>query len=359
MENREIAPAGRFGEAFYRANVLVTGHTGFKGAWLCVWLGMLGANLVGYALDPAQEQGVFVRCGLSRKMIDLRGDVRDLARLKMAFEAYRPEVVFHLAAQPIVRRSYSEPAETFETNVMGTVNVLEAARACASVKAVIVVTSDKCYENREMIWGCRESDPLGGADPYSASKGCAELAVAAYRSSFFPPEKGKSVVTVRAGNAFGGGDWAEFRLIPDCVRAFQSNRPVELRNPDSVRPWQFVLEPLSGYLLLAAELLRGTALGGAWNFGPEPESSVSVQEIAELLAQIWGGSARVRNAEESQAPYEAGAVSLDCTKAKLLLGWRPRLDLRAALEQTVAWYRSEGDALELCREQIAQYSERM
>lgn len=359
LENMELAPAGRFGEAFYQKNVLVTGHTGFKGSWLCVWLGMLGANLTGYALDPAHDRDNFVRCGLSRKMIDLRGDVRDLARLKMAFEAYRPEVVFHLAAQPIVRRSYREPAETFETNVMGTVNVLEAARACGSVKAVVIATSDKCYENRESIWGCREEDPLGGVDPYSASKGCAELVTSAYRNSFFPPEKGKAVVSVRAGNVFGGGDWSEFRLVPDCIRALEENRPIELRSPESVRPWQFVLEPLSGYLLLAAELLCGAPLDGAWNFGPEPEDSVSVQALAELLAKIWGGSARVRCAAEENAPYEAAALSLDCTKAKLLLGWRPRLDLQTALEFTAEGYRREDDAMNLCQSQIARYSERM
>ncbi|NLJ30171.1 MAG: CDP-glucose 4,6-dehydratase [Clostridiales bacterium] len=359
METVELAPAGCFGGAFYRKNVLVTGHTGFKGSWLCVWLGMLGARLTGYALDPVNDRDNFVMCGLSGKMIDLRGDVRDRARLNMAFEAYRPELVFHLAAQPLVLRSYREPAETFETNVMGTVNVLEAARSCGSVKAVIIVTSDKCYENREPFWGCREDDPMGGLDPYSASKGCAELAAASYRHSFFPEEKGKTVASVRAGNVFGGGDWSEFRLIPDCIRALEANRPVELRSPESVRPWQFVLEPLSGYLLLASQLLEGVPLDGAWNFGPEPADSVSVGELAELLAEIWGGSARVRFSQEEDPPREAAALRLDCTKAKLLLGWRPRMDLRTALEYTVEWYRHDGDFLNLCESQIAGYCERM
>jgi len=358
METVEIDGLNLFDGVYQGKCVLVTGHTGFKGSWLSLWLYLMGAKVVGYALDPATQRDNFVRCGLHGKIIDLRGDIRDAALLNQVFDTYRPEFVFHLAAQPIVRRSYENPTETFETNVMGTVNVLEAIRSCNSVKAGVIITSDKCYENREQIWGYREDDKMGGYDPYSASKGCAELVTSAYRNSFFRRDSEKSIATVRAGNVIGGGDWSDFRLLPDCVRAAQSQIPIEIRNPDSVRPWQFVLEPLYGYLLLGSKLFqRGAAYSGAWNFGPDFESIATVKTATELFAALWGGGAGIHCFSSEDAPHEAGLLSLDCTKAKTLLGWKPRLNLQQALEYTVEWYKNENteDLFALCKSQIVSY----
>lgn len=358
MENMEIDLSRMFG-GFYRGkNVLVTGHTGFKGSWLCLWLYLLGARVVGYALDPPAENGNFSLCGLRRRMVDIRGDIRDGARLKQIFDLYEPEIVFHLAAQPIVRRSYEIPGETFETNIMGTVEVLENIRLSQTVKTGVIVTSDKCYENREQLWGYREGDALGGYDPYSASKGCAELVTAAYRSSFFSTRPGKCVSTARAGNVFGGGDWAEDRLVPDCIRALQSHSPIMLRNPESVRPWQHVLEPLYGYLLLAYQMAeKGSRYTGAWNFGPDADSVVPVGRLADELISLWGSGEWV-DCSEYTSLHETAMLSLDCTKAKTFLGWKPRMNLKKALEYTVEWYRDyrREDVYALCRRQIASYS---
>ena len=361
MEEMTIDCKKMFGGFYRGSNVLVTGHTGFKGSWLCLWLYLMGARVTGYALDPATDQDNFVLCGLRHRMVDIRGDIRDEARLKQVFDLYEPEIVFHLAAQPIVRRSYEIPEETFETNVLGTVRVLENIRLSHTVKTGIIVTSDKCYENREQIWGYREGDMLGGYDPYSASKGCAELVTASYRNSFFNARSGKYsgkyISSVRAGNVIGGGDWSQDRLIPDCIRALQSHRPIEIRNPESVRPWQHVLEPLYGYLLLAYKMTeQGTRYTGSWNFGPDFESTVPVGRVADMLVSLWGGG-EWEDCSEHTALHEASLLSLDCTKAKVFLGWKPRMDLRQALEYTVEWYRTfrREDVYPLCGRQIAAY----
>lgn len=359
METVEIDFPEQFDGTYRGKNVLVTGHTGFKGSWLSLWLHLMGANVIGYALEPATEEDNFVLCGLHHKITDLRGDVRDTAHLRQVFEIYQPEIVFHLAAQPIVRRSYEIPAETFETNVMGTVHVLDAIRSSGSAKAGVIITSDKCYENREQIWGYRENDRLGGYDPYSASKGCAELVASAFRTSYFGPNSGKTIVTARAGNVIGGGDWSQDRLIPDCMRAFIRHDPIVLRNPDSVRPWQFVLEPLYGYLLLGQKLLRdGAEYSGAWNFGPDFDSIVPVKKVVGLLASFWGNSPAFLSAAPQNAPHESELLSLDCTKAKTRLKWKPQLNLQDALKYTVEWYKNDRaeDVYSLCERQIASYS---
>ena len=359
MEAMAIDFSRLFGGVYSGKNILVTGHTGFKGSWLSLWLYCMGANVVGYALAPATERDNFVLCGLHEKIIDLRGDIRDSSALGKAFDTYRPEIVFHLAAQPIVRRSYEIPAETFETNVMGTVHVLEAIRSSGTAKAGIIITSDKCYENREQLWGYRENDRLGGYDPYSASKGCAEIVTAAYQKSYFGRDSGKAIASVRAGNVIGGGDWSDSRLVPDCIRALESQKPIEIRNPNSVRPWQFVLEPLYGYLLLGAKLLQqGSRYGGAWNFGPDYDSVATVKTVTDQLIALWGNGAS-RNCDRLQdAPHEAALLSLDCTKAKALLGWKPRLKLQKALDYTVEWYKNHDEnSFELCKRQIVSYCE--
>jgi CDP-glucose 4,6-dehydratase len=358
METMGIDFSEQFDGVYLGKNVLVTGHTGFKGSWLSLWLHLMGANVIGYALGPATAQDNFVLCGLHNKIIDLRGDIRDTALLKQVFEVYQPDIVFHLAAQPIVRHSYEIPAETFETNVMGTVNVLDAIRGCSSVKAGVIITSDKCYENREQIWGYRENDKMGGYDPYSASKGCAELVAAAFRTSYFSANSGKAIATARAGNVIGGGDWSQDRLIPDCIRAFIKQDPIVLRNPDSVRPWQFVLEPLYGYLLLGKKLLHdGAKYSGAWNFGPDFDSIAPVKKVVSLLTNFWGSSPGILSAAPQNAPHEAALLSLDCTKAKNLLDWKPRLNLQNALNYTVEWYKNDRteDVYALCERQIASY----
>lgn len=352
METVEIDGSRLFGGIYSGRRVLVTGHTGFKGSWLSLWLSMLGATVFGYALPPVSDEGNFTLCGLKDSVTDLRGDVRDKKRLKGIFETFQPEIVFHLAAQPIVRLSYERPEETFETNVMGTVNVLENVRACRSVIAAIVVTSDKCYENREQLWGYRETDALGGFDPYSASKGCQEIVASSYARSFRLP-----VASARAGNVIGGGDWSRDRIVPDCIRALRAGEPVPVRNPGAVRPWQFVLEPLYGYLTLARKLaLNPEKYVGAWNFGPEFDSAVSVREIVESVIGLWG-SGEWQDLSGGSAVHEAGVLRLDCTKAKSLLGWHPRLSLGEALERTVEWYKNcrDGGAAGICRRQIAEY----
>jgi CDP-glucose 4,6-dehydratase len=338
--------------------VFVTGHTGFKGAWLCLLLRHLGAVVTGYALAPATEPSLFELAGVRDHIRDLRGDVRDRDALTRALRESRPEVVLHLAAQSLVRASYAEPVETLATNVMGTAHLLEASRQTEGVRAVVVVTSDKCYENRERIWGYRESDPMGGFDPYSASKGCAELVTAAWRRSFFASAGDTApaaVASARAGNVIGGGDWAADRLVPDCVRAFQAGHCVRIRRPEAVRPWQHVLEPLGGYLHLAELLLDGGArFAEGWNFGPREDDARPVRWVVQRAVELWGGDARWEMCGEEH-PHEAGWLHLDCSKARVHLGWRPRTDVTQAMDWTIGWYRDVAggmDAGAACRTQI-------
>ncbi len=355
MEAMGVTFKNMFGGAYFKKRVLITGHTGFKGAWLTLWLTLMGAEVMGYALDPPYENGMFERCGVANGMMDVRDDIRDDAELSDAFWFSQPEIVFHLAAQPIVRLSYDAPAETLETNIMGTVNVLENIRMLDSVRAAVLVTSDKCYENREQLWGYRECDAMGGFDPYSASKGCAELVTSAYYRSFFEKQK-KGIATARAGNVIGGGDWAQDRIVPDCIRALQAGNPIKVRNPHAVRPWQFVLEPLYGYLLLGQKLLRDPGnYSGAWNFGPD-YAVAPVGTLVETLVGIWGSGAW-EDLSVPGAVHEATQLHLDCTKAKALLNWQPRLSLQEALEETAAWYRADpkGDLRALCIDQIGRY----
>ncbi len=351
-----------FHNAFQDQRVLVTGHTGFKGSWLSLWLAELGAQVIGYSLEPPTQPDNFSACRLSERLTDLRGDVRDLDKLQETFERYAPQAVFHLAAQPLVRQSYAQPVETFAANGMGTVNVLEAARGCPSVRAVVCITSDKVYENLERLQGYVETDRLGGRDPYSASKAMAELAIAAYRQSFFAGAGSPLVASARAGNVIGGGDWGADRLVPDCVRALTQGRPVGLRNPASRRPWQFILEPLSGYLWLAARLLEGKRdLAEAWNFGPPESTPVSVGELAAKLVELWGaGSLEMQ--PQPQAPHEAGMLSLSWEKAARRLAWQPVYNWETALAETVSWYQtyyeSAGqDLYDTCVKQVQTYTE--
>jgi len=328
------------GEFWRGKRVLITGHTGFKGGWLALWLKALGAQVSGFALAPDTDPSFFESAGLRGAGIDHRlGDVRNLAELRAAMKAIRPDVVFHLAAQSLVRRSYAEPVETYATNVMGTVNLLEAVRQERSARAVVVVTSDKCYENRERDEGYRESEALGGRDPYSSSKGCAELVTAAYRASYF--EQGVAVASARAGNVIGGGDWAPDRLIPDVCRAAKAKRPVRIRNPRAVRPWQHVLEPLCGYLRLAERLCTdGACFAQAWNFGPADRDARPVAEVLDRVAALWGDGLRWEP-DPGDHPHESGLLRVDSSKARGELGWRPRLDLDQALKWTVDWYKAD------------------
>lgn len=331
--------------AFWQGRtVLVTGHTGFKGAWLSLWLHRLGARVIGYALEAPSRPSLFEEAGLEEVVSSVHGDVTDGRALAEVFAAHRPEVVIHMAAQSLVKISYEEPVRTYATNVLGTANVLEAVRRTEGVRAVVVVTTDKCYENREWVWGYRENDRLGGRDPYSNSKACAELVAQSYRDSFFPAERydehGVAVATVRAGNVIGGGDWARDRLIPDIVRAVSEGRPVAIRNPHAVRPWQFVMEPLRGYLVLAERLCeQGAAFAEAWNFAPDLRDTRPVSWIVERLTSAWGEGASWRP-DPGPHPHEAGFLKLDWTKAFSRLGWEPRMRLAEAIDWIVEWHRA-------------------
>jgi CDP-glucose 4,6-dehydratase len=362
VSGRERAFAGR--------SVFVTGHTGFKGAWLALWLRELGAEVHGYALPPTAPS-LYDEARLSELLAsDTHADIRDLPTLTAAVRRAEPAVVFHLAAQALVRRSYREPGDTWETNVLGTVNLLEAVRAVPGVRVCQVITSDKCYENPGQVCAFRETDPMGGHDPYSSSKGAAELAVAAWRRSFFPPGGGVSLASARAGNVIGGGDWAEDRIIPDCVRALSRGESIPVRNPEAVRPWQHVLEPLSGYLLLAArQLEEPAAFADGFNFGPYPSGNLTVGEVADLVVRHWGSGRWEHRlppgeAEPRDRLHEAAFLKLDITKATTLLDWRPVFTPAEAVAETVAWYRRRHesgprfDARAACREQIAAYRER-
>lgn len=323
--------------------VLLTGHTGFKGSWLALWLQMMGADLCGLALEPPTAINLFEDASVGQGMRSVIGDIRDAELVRRVFQEHRPEVVFHLAAQPLVRASYADPLGTYATNVMGTAHLLDAARAVDTLRAVVIITTDKCYENQEWPWPYRENDRLGGFDPYSNSKACAELVVSSYRNSFFNPRDyvrhGVAIATARAGNVIGGGDWAEDRLVPDAIRAFQQGCAVRIRNPLAVRPWQHVLEPLHGYLKLAMSLVdKGLSYGKAWNFGPRPGDAKPVEWVVGELARLWGQGARWEQ-EPGQHPHEAHTLKLDISKAVDRLGWQPRLDLAEALAITEAWYR--------------------
>ncbi|AUS95092.1 CDP-glucose 4,6-dehydratase [Clostridium thermosuccinogenes] len=342
--------------------VLVTGHTGFKGSWLSIWLYSMGAKVMGYSLEPPTEPSLYKICRVDELVVSHIGDIRDKESLITYFMSFRPEIVIHMAAQPIVRESYKNPVGTYEINVMGTVNLLEAVRMSPGVKAVINVTTDKCYENKEWVWGYRELDQLGGYDPYSNSKACSELITESYRSSFFNPNEydthGVAIATARAGNVIGGGDWATDRLIPDCIKALLSNNEILVRNPNSVRPWQHVLEPLSGYLILAQKLFeQGPEYSGAWNFGPEFPDARPVSWIVSELCRLWGKNATFR-IDKSKQPHEANYLRLDCSKAKQMLGWSPRWDIETALKKVVDWtleYKDGLDPRESCIRQINEY----
>lgn len=355
-----VNSAQPFGTAFKGKRVLVTGDTGFKGSWLCLWLHQMGAQVLGYALPPEHDDDHFNLLGLEKMIEHVDGNILDASLVNQTFERFQPEIVFHLAAQPLVRYSYAEPKLTFDTNVAGSVNILEAARMSTSLKAFVYVTSDKCYRNNEWIWGYRENDELGGHDPYSASKAAAELVFSSYQDSFFHARPGFGAATVRAGNVIGGGDWAADRIVPDAIRALRVDEPIHLRNPNSTRPWQHVLEPLSGYLMTAACLLdQPKRFSGAWNFGPDTQSVRTVGALAQMIVDEWG-SGKVVIAQQVDAPHEANLLHLNCDKAHQLMRWRPRWDAPRAIAETVAWYRGvhEGSsALEISNRQILAYME--
>jgi CDP-glucose 4,6-dehydratase len=350
---------------FWRGRrVFLTGHTGFKGSWLSLWLQSLGAELTGFALAPPTNPSLFEVAGVARGMRSLIGDIRDADALRRAMQEASPEVVIHMAAQPLVRYSYVNPVETYATNVMGVVHLLEAVRQTPGIRAVVNVTTDKCYENKEWSWGYRENEPLGGYDPYSNSKGCAELVTAAYRNSFFNPacraEHGVALASARAGNVIGGGDWAQDRLIPDILRAIEAGRPVLIRSPHSIRPWQHVLEPLSGYLALAERLFAddGASFAEGWNFGPSDEDAKPVQWIVERLTNAWGEGAAWQ-LDGAPQPHEATYLKLDCSKARSRLAWHPRWDLGQTLNRIVDWHqglRRNEDIKQLTLQQIAEYA---
>jgi CDP-glucose 4,6-dehydratase len=328
-----------FSGAFSGRRVFITGHTGFKGSWLSRWLLDLGADVTGYALDPPTDPSLFDELRLAREISHVVADVRDLEKLHTEMLLARPEFVFHLAAQPLVRLSYERPVETYATNVLGTVNVLESVRGVTSVGVVVNVTSDKCYENRETGQPYREGDPMGGFDPYSSSKGCSELVTAAYRRSFFGDGSHVALASARAGNVIGGGDWAPDRIVPDSVRALTAGAPIVVRNPDAVRPWQHVLEPLSGYLWLAARMSAGGhAFDGPWNFGPEPGVDWPVRAVVDAIVEAWGSGSWEQATGGAPQPHEAKLLSLDIGKARRELGWRPVYDVRHAIGATAAWY---------------------
>ena len=330
-----------------RKRVFLTGHTGFKGGWLALWLASKGAIVRGYALDPCTQPNLFTVANIGSVLEDIRGDIRNSATLDPALRDFKPDIVFHLAAQPLVRYSYEDPIGTYETNVIGTARVLDAVRRTPSVRAVVSVTTDKCYENKEWIWPYRETDPLGGYDPYSSSKACAEIVSAAWRQSYFHPAKlaehKVAIATARAGNVIGGGDWSTDRLIPDLVRGFLAGEPVHIRRPHAIRPWQHVLDPLHGYLRLAEQLLtHGARFATAYNFGPADDDTQPVKWIVETMKTFWGGNTSWVLDENPEAPgvHEAMCLRLDTSKARADLGWTPRLRLETALEWLVDWYKA-------------------
>ncbi|MFH1666486.1 MAG: CDP-glucose 4,6-dehydratase [Elusimicrobiota bacterium] len=350
-----------FNNEFKGKKVLITGHTGFKGSWLSIWLKELGAEVIGYALEPYTKKDNFVMAGLPDKMVDIRGDVRDVEKLKSVFKQYVPDIAIHMAAQPLVRLSYEIPRETYEINVMGTVNFFEAVRETESIKVALNVTSDKSYENREWVWGYRENDVLCGHDPYSNSKSCSDMVTVAYIKSFFSgkdcKKQQKAVASVRSGNVIGGGDWAQDRVVPDCIRSLESGEEIRIRNYNSTRPWQLVLEPLSGYLWLIVKMLQEPdKYQGAWNFGPEYESVVCVGDIVKKVIRCYGNG-RCREDPEKDSPHEAGLLALDISKAKKYLAWMPALSIDEAVDMTVEWYKKyrQEDVYGICVNQINRF----
>lgn len=353
---------------FYRGKrVLITGHTGFKGSWLAIWLNELGAEVVGIALDPYTDRDNYVLSGIQNKIIDLRGDIRDGQLMKEVFQKYQPEIVFHLAAQPLVRLSYYIPVETYEVNVMGSIHVMEAIRVTDSVKVAIMITTDKCYENREQIWGYRENEAMGGYDPYSSSKGAAEITIASWRRSFFHPDKynshGKSIASVRAGNVIGGGDWALDRIIPDCIKALEADKTIDIRSPKAIRPWQHVLEPLSGYMLLASKMWNEpTKYCEGWNFGPHAESIANVWDVATKVVENYysplSAAGHLKDLSNPNDLHEAKLLMLDISKAKFQLGWEPRLNIDQTVELTVDWYKryKNEDVYNVCLDHVKMFT---
>ena len=343
--------------------VLVTGHTGFKGSWLSIWLHELGAEVVGVSQDPFTNRDNYVLSGIGNKMMaDLRSDICDGQKMKEIFQKYQPEIVFHLAAQPLVRYSYEQPVETYEANVMGTIHVMEAIRATSSVKVGVMITTDKCYDNKEQMRGYKEDDPFGGYDPYSSSKGACEIAIQSWRRSFFNPEDyGKkhhvSLASVRAGNVIGGGDWALDRIIPDCIKALEQDRVIDIRSPKAIRPWEHVLEPLSGYMLLAKKQWEHpTEFCEGWNFGPESESVSTVWEVATELIKNYG-KGELKDSSDLNAVHEAKLLMLDITKAKTKLGWKPRMNMQQCMDLVADWYKryQKEDVYQLCVEEIEKF----
>jgi CDP-glucose 4,6-dehydratase len=353
-----VKPMTDWHDAFRGKRVLVTGDTGFKGSWLSLWLTDLGAEVTGLSLPPLEHRCHFNLLNLGKLIRHVDADIRDLSQVKKVFADAKPEVVFHLAAQALVRPSYADPKTTFDTNLGGSVNILEAVRATESVRALVYITSDKCYVNKEWTWGYRENDELGGRDPYSASKACAEMAFAAYAASYFSQPGSAGIASTRAGNVIGGGDWSADRIVPDCIRSLGGNAPIILRSPDATRPWQHVLEPLSGYLMLGARLLEEPAVGGgSWNFGPPAESNCTVESLAERMVAAWG-SGSIRIERPADMPYESTLLFLNADKARLKLGWRPRWNVDRTVTEVVDWYKAVADgtpALDVSRAQIGAY----
>ena len=350
---------GKVNKAFWKnKKIFVTGHTGFKGSWLCLWLQSMGAFVKGYSLKPNTTPNLFTKACVGEYMESELGDIRDLKKISKSMSDFNPDVLVHMAAQPLVRLSYEEPVDTYTTNVIGTVNVLEAARECRNLKAIVTVTTDKCYENKEWDWGYRETDPMGGYDPYSSSKGCVELVTSAYRRSFFSGKDTASLASVRAGNVIGGGDWSDDRLIPDILRAFEKLEPVVIRNPLSTRPWQHVLEPLSGYLVLAQELfLNGDEFAEGWNFGPNNEDCKPVSWILDQMVKNWKNNASWI-LDKKNNPHEAGFLKLDCSKALSRLKWIPKWNLQYTLKSIVDWHKqldNNNNMKEICLKEIKRY----
>jgi CDP-glucose 4,6-dehydratase len=359
VESLEISK-GKVDASFWKGKkVFLTGHTGFKGSWLSLWLQNMGALVKGYSLDVNTKPALFTQANVAAEMESEIGDIRNLEKLTKSMVSFSPDILIHMAAQPLVRLSYQEPVDTYTTNVIGTVNVLEAARKCSNLKAIVSVTTDKCYENKEWEWGYRENEAMGGHDPYSSSKGCAELVTSAYRRSFFSSEDTASLASARAGNVIGGGDWAEDRLIPDILNAFEKSEPVVIRNPLSTRPWQHVLEPLSGYLVLAQELyINGDEFAEGWNFGPNDEDCKPVNWILDRMVTYWGNDASW-SLDKNNNPHEAGFLKLDCSKASNRLKWKPKWNLQLTLKSIVDWhqlYINGGDLKKQCLKEINIYS---
>ena len=346
---------GLFSNIYKNKKVLITGDTGFKGSWLAIWLKELGAEVYGYALPPKREEDNFVKCKLIEKTNHIDGDIRDLEKLVKFFNEVKPDIVFHLAAQPIVLDSYKDPHYTFETNIMGTVNFFEAVRNIKSVKAALNITSDKCYQNNEWVWGYRESDPMGGKDPYSASKGCSELVTTAYLNSFFSKDSHCAIASARAGNVIGGGDWADYRIVPDFFRAIKKNEKLIIRNPNATRPWQHVLEPLSGYLLLASKLYEeGNKFSGGWNFGPLDQANYKVSEIIEKIIEYYGKGDVIFEGNNPEKLHEANMLKLDISKAVWNLKWKPVLNYEELIKFTVDGYKAELEEKDIYVERVKQ-----